>query len=350
MVTPIRIGQSGKVAADGQAVLDVKDVWEGYTIPYIQSSRDLEITVERTDSDGPAGPIELALEAGGRRVWTGQVGPGQTVTARDLPPGEYSLTATAGQGGPPEQARVERIGIGTVIAALGDSITEGYHGRETDWSGWGRAEQFPPDMVSRDGRNFPQEAPTTPTHRGGRKCMMSWMTGLNDRLAAGLGRPVFIANEGWGGIRTDGYLQRIRTDENWRQRIRQLRPTLWLIHLGVNDERDNRPAADVARDLEAMIDALIADYAARPEAILIAWPCYDYAEGAAAILATYCGVIDELVARRGLLAGPDFFDAYSRDQQRYYGDDPVHPNPEGMKLMASLWAQSILRHRARWDR
>jgi lysophospholipase L1-like esterase len=180
--------------------------------------------------------------------------------------------------------------------------------------------------------------------------MLSWMTDLNDQLAAQLGRPVFIANEGWGGIQTGGYLQRIGTDENWRQRIRQLRPNLWLIHLGVNDERAKRPAPDVARDLEAMIDALISDCAARPEAILIARPCYDYFEGAPAILTSYCDVIDELVARRGLLAGPDFLDAYSRDKQKLYGDDPVHPNVEGMKLMASLWAQAIVRHRARWDR
>ncbi len=56
-------------------------------------------------------------------------------------------------------------GTGTVIAALGDSITEGYWG-ERFWRDLLdlTADLFPPDSVSRDGRNFPQYAPTAKRH------------------------------------------------------------------------------------------------------------------------------------------------------------------------------------------
>ena len=193
-------------------------------------------------------------------------------------------------------------------------------------------------------------APTTEKHMKTPKCMQSWMTDLNDLLSDELRHPVFIANEGWGGIRTSGYLKRMREDANWRQRMARLHPSLWLMHLGVNDERGTRPPQDVAADLEAMIDLLLEHYGAQPGSIVIAHPCYDYHPQAEPILASYCRVIDEIVERRGLLAGPDFFDAYSRDRARYYGQDTVHPNPEGMRLMARLWAAAITRHRAAWDR
>jgi len=48
-----------------------------------------------------------------------------------LPPDEYSLSASLRNAADREVAteRITRIGVGTVIAALGDSITEGYYDR-----------------------------------------------------------------------------------------------------------------------------------------------------------------------------------------------------------------------------
>ena len=174
-------------------------------------------------------------------------------------------------------------------------------------------------------------------------CLQSWMTDLNNLLTEALKHPVFIANEGWAGYRTSDYITRMETDRNWQERMRLLEPNLWLIHLGVNDERVHLPAETVAQNMETIIQRLCQQHGAKPERILLAKPSYDYTEGAAPILRSYCEQLDALVKRLGLRPGPDFFDAYSRDRQRYYGGDPVHPNVAGMELMAKLWSEAIVK-------
>jgi lysophospholipase L1-like esterase len=90
-----------------------------------------------------------------------------------------------------------------------------------------------------------------------------------------------------------------------------------------------------------IVRLLGADHGAEPSRILLAKPCYDYFETAAEALRGYCSVVDQVVAELGLSPGPDFFDAYSRDQARWYGGDPVHPNIEGMTCMARLWYEAL---------
>ncbi|MFW5858159.1 MAG: hypothetical protein ACOCX4_09790, partial [Planctomycetota bacterium] len=204
---PLHIGDGVIRTADGLETLwrVVRDVEGQYALPYLQSARDLPVR------GAPAGA--LTLEAADGTMHRPEADGPDAAVFRDLPAGEYALTVDAADGA----RRIGRIGIGTVIAALGDSITEGYHGRA-----WRRdpaelhAGLFPPDAVSRDGRNFPQFAPTAHRHKPAVNCFESWMTALNDRLAERLGGPVFLANEGWGGITTGQYLERMRTDANWR--------------------------------------------------------------------------------------------------------------------------------------
>jgi lysophospholipase L1-like esterase len=130
-------------------------------------------------------------------------------------------------------------------------------------------------------------------------------------------------------------------NQEWQVRMRLLRPTVWLIHLGVNDERAKLGADVVAANLAAMVDMLLKDYAADPGHIFISQPCYDYAEGAAPILEAYGREIDKLIAAKGLRPGPDFYKAYSVDKDKWYGADPVHPNIAGMERMAELWADAL---------
>jgi len=204
------------------------------------------------------------------------------------------------------------------------------------------ADAFPSETVSNDGRNYPQYAPTTSYHRPDVNCFQSWMTDLNNLLSDRWHQPVFIANEGWGGITSDGYRRMMREDKGWQARMDLLRPSVWLIHLGVNDERAHVPAAEYAKNMGAIVDLLITRYGAAPDRILVCRPCYDYFEGAPEILQTYIAANDQLVAERGLRPGPDFFSAYSVDKDKWYGADPVHPNTEGMQYMAKLWAEAIL--------
>ena len=324
--------------------LAVPDAQGTYAIPYIQSSPDLQVRVEAYDA--ALQRIELVLARGAGKIARAELTDAHPATRfAGLDAGEYALVLRAqSQGGHSLfEARCERIGVGTVIAALGDSITEGYYG-----VGFWRddlaltADAFPPEAVSHDGRNFPQFAPTTAENLPEVNCMQSWMTDLNNRLTASLGHPVFIANEGWGGHSTADYLARMRTDTSWHERMTLLRPNVWLLHLGVNDERALRQAQAVADDLAAMVDILYERYGAEPANVLIARPCYDYVDGAEPVLRSYIEVVDRLVARRGLSHGPDFFAAYSRDRETYYGEDPVHPNEEGMRLMAHLWHDAIV--------
>jgi len=293
-----------------------------------------------------AAGLQLRLLIGREVAAEKELAPGRShVYFEHIGPGEYALEVWACDGSGREVWRqaYRRIGIGAVGAALGDSITEGYYGRGFQRPEHLHAGLFPRDAVSADGRNFPQFAPTSAVHLPEVNCFESWMTDLNDLLAGSWRMPVLIANEGWGGSSTAVYLDRMRTDRNWQERMRLLEPDLWLIHLGVNDERAGVPAAEFAANLEAIVRILLAEHGARARRILVARPCYDYAEGAEERLRAYCAEVDALVERRGLSPGPDLFAGYAQDRERWYGEDPAHPNVEGMAQMARLWHEAIRR-------
>lgn len=313
--------------------LKVPDIKGSYTIPYIQSSPDVRLRVPF--AEGAPAQVRVTLLLGQATVGE------KVVTAADpvavftgLKPGEYAVQVGS--------HRYEPLGVGTVIGAIGDSITEGYLGR-----GYWRddldltAASFPAESVSKDGRNYPQYSPTTAWHLPNINTFQSWMPLLNDLLTAKWQQPVYIANEGVGGITTGAYLNTIRTDAGWQARMKLLAPTVWLIHLGVNDERAKLPAATVAENLNAIVDLLISQYGAKPDRIYMARPCYDYAEGAEPILQSYIAEMDKLIETRGLRHGPDFFKAYCVDKAKWYGTDPVHPNVEGMDYMSRMWAETL---------
>lgn len=324
-------------------LLTVEDTEGSYAIPHIQTSRDVTVTLG-FERPGLAYAV-VRLCRGGTVVSEQTVWPAAPrVQFPGLTPAEYTVeVSVCDNAGNVLGAEVlEPLGVGTILAALGDSITEGYRGTGFHRADLNlRAEHFPAAAVSRDGRNFPQHAPTTPRYMPEVNCFESWMTMLNDALTAVWHRPVFIANEGWGGYTAADYLRTMLTDTGWQRRMRQLRPTVWLLHLGVNDERARRSSADFAADMDAIVALLMDEYAAQSEGIVVARPCYDYAPGARPILAGYCTEIDQLVQRRGLRLGPDFFRVYAAERQRWYGDDPVHPNVDGMRRMAQLWAAAL---------
>ncbi len=324
-------------------LLKVNDVKGSYTIPYIQSADTLTLTMDF--SKPLAAKAELVLLQEGAPLVAPLVVDVGNPSAKwgALRPGEYSLKVVGrdASGVVVTETQYTRIGIGAVLAALGDSITEGYHSQgfwrdELDL----KASHFPEEVVSKDGRNYPQFSPTTAKHRPDVNCFTSWMPRLNDLLAEKWKRPVFIANEGIGGSTTAGYLDMMKTDAGWQERMRLLKPQLWLIHLGVNDERALIPATTVAANLEAIIELLIRDYGASASRIFVAKPCFDYWPGAFEYLTAYSTEIAWMAAR-GVGKGPDFFSAYSRDKETYYGDDPVHPNVRGMDMMAALWADAL---------
>ncbi len=323
--------------------LTVKDVEGSYAIPYIQSAPDLTVRLEFADAVAATATVSLCRDDD-TPVATAEASPASPlVSFAGLVPAEYSIRIIGRDrhGGGVVDERHGPIGVGTVIAALGDSITEGYHSQ-----GFWRddleltPDAFPPEVASADRRNYPQYAPTTHVHRPDVNCFTSWMPRLNDLLAAAWRRPVFIANEGWGGATTAAYLKLTR-DAGWQDRMRLLRPTVWLIHLGVNDERHKVAVGEFAANLAALVEVLLSAYTAVPARIFISTPCYDYWPKAAPVLQAYRQAIADLIAARGLRTGPDFLTAYAVDKERLYGTDPVHPNLAGMALMAELWAAAL---------
>ncbi len=332
--------------AGQRSFLRIEDIQGSYTIPHIQSSRDLDFEVTFHQPAAAVARVEL-MQNGSPYGTIREASPqAPTVRFSTLTPGEYDICVSFHDdgGGIITQELHSGFAIGAVIGAIGDSITEGYHGK-----GYWRdnldltAADFPSESVSKDGRNFPQFSPTTHRHRPEINCYASWMPRLNDLLSAQWQHPVFIANEGWGGIDTARYLEMMKSDLGWQDRMRKLRPSLWLIHLGVNDERAQKAPAEVAANLHAIVDLLISDHAAEPSRIFLATPSYDYAPDAVRYLAAYRDEIIRIIDTRGLRRGPDFFSAYSKEKELHYGEDPVHPNEAGMELMADLWAEALFK-------
>jgi hypothetical protein len=325
-------------------LLRIEDIKGSYTIPHIQSSRELAFEVRFHQPNAVAARVELLQNGSLCGAIHEASCQSPTVHFLGLALGEYDIRVSFHDkgGGIISQELHSGFAIGTVIGAIGDSITEGYHGKgywrdNLDLS----ADDFPSESVSKDGRNFPQFSPTTHIHRPEINCYASWMPRLNDLLSAQWRHPVFIANEGWGEIDTARYLEMMKSDRGWQDRMQKLRPSLWLIHLGVNDERAQKAPDEVAANLHAIIDLLISDHAADPSRICLATPCYDYAPDAESYLTAYRKEIIRIIDARGLRRGPDFFTAYSKEKELHYGEDPVHPNEAGMELMADLWAEAL---------
>jgi alpha-L-rhamnosidase len=334
----------GVQAASGEltSTITVTDLKGTYTIPYIQSSRDYTVVVDFSDPAASAANLDLSANGLHRTQRVEKSAPCAVFTA--LPPGEYTLKTEwlNVTGEKLSETVVNRIGIGAVLVAIGDSLTEGYNG-----NGFMReslelkASDFPVDAVSKDGRNFPQYSPTTWQHKPTVNCFQSWMTSLNDLLAAQWGMPVFIANEGMGGFTSQAYLATMQKNAIWKQRMQQLKPSVWLIHLGVNDERRKVPPEEFSKNMRAIVDILISEYNADPSNIYLAYPSYDYAPSAESVLQSYIAEIDKIIAETGASKGPDFFTAFSKDKEKWYGRDPVHPGLEGINLMAELWTKAL---------
>jgi lysophospholipase L1-like esterase len=132
------------------------------------------------------------------------------------------------------------------------------------------------------------------------------------------------------------------TDEGWQDRAELLAPQLWLVHLGVNDERAHVSPDQMITNLERLANLLIEKYSTQPRHIILAKPSYDYWPQAPDYLKAYCYQIDKLIKKLNISPGPDFFAAFATDREKWYGRDPVHPGPEGMRYMARLWHESII--------
>jgi len=352
------VPQAAVADAPTTATLAIDGPAGTFFIPYIQTSADLPVTLAH---NGPAGRsiVDVILDAGTPQARSVRLtAPPWRTTFQAVSFGEHTLTARlyvpeegipaeiALQAPPAAQAHLEQVARGDVIAALGDSTTEGLGegpwqaghqellGFFPDWLTARRGLQAArPDWISSDGRNFPQAGLTM--HPASRP---SFTIELARQLAAKRGHPVLVLNDGWSGTTSDGYM-RISTSVYFARQMAVTSPNAWLINLGANDPLVNRSPAEYAERLQSLVDNLEKLYGALAQAIHVACPIFATQPARNQAEAQYLPEVDRLRVRANLGPAPNFF-AFYRDHPETVAD-AVHPNFAGYSAMAQLWGAAL---------
>lgn len=300
-----------------------------FTIPYIQTSRNLHVSADAKQIAQGQG-VKFILTGAGKSIISYDFEANYAATIYDLPKAEYKLevfivdkdkNVIAGEA---NSDFATNIAIGDIIVAIGDSITEGFNGvilEDDPYKTWLDA-----GLKSRDNRNYPQCGSARPNKNKSTQ-QVSQHLKLNDSLAMGYGYPVFILNQGRSGITTTGYLEFMKT-ATWNKPNELLKPNKWIIHLGVND----RVGSDQAREsLDNIVQTLINDNQAQPKDIYLStpligqdWPTY----------------IDKVIADNKISVGPDFNTLVKNYPE--FMSDTVHPNEVGQEAMADMWATAMI--------
>ncbi|MEA2646921.1 MAG: hypothetical protein QOE92_2004 [Chloroflexota bacterium] len=347
---------SSVAAAPGVATLEIPGPAGAFAVPYVQTSSDLDFDVEH---NGPAdrSVVDVVLDQGTPAARSLRLAaPPWHGTFHDLAYGEHTLDArlfTPGTGtldsmlvgrAPVALTRLEHVGRGDIVAALGDSISEGRTsgpfpqgavarlGYFPDWvSARSALDPVAADWVSADGRNYPQASQNDPSiSRPG------FEVDLGRRLAAERGHPVMVLNLGWSGITADGFAHVVESDY-FRSIVAATRPNAWLVDLGVNDVLVHRPADEYGARLRAVIDGL-GRLGATGDRIHVA--CPSYRSGATEDAEkTYMPVVNDIRTGMRLAPGPDFFSTY-RDHAELRSDW-VHPSSAGYAVMADQWGAAL---------
>lgn len=359
-----------------------------YLIPYIQTDKNLTVKAQASNLEANWS-IQFSVKKGTQTIAT-QIDTQAPfeATFSNLDKGEYEISVSIVNhiqaslwfldsyeviSGVNAQDSVKNVGIGDIIAAVGDSITSGYYSNDfiTDYK-----VQTPQDisyissrnhasftevensktleeMVSKDKRNFPQSSPM------GDRYQESYLTDLNNLYSSYKGYPVFILNEGHPGITTGGYISTYIDADTpignlWRERITTIKPNIWTIHLGANDASTDVSTYSFDTNLKTI---LIYIKTVTPDAkIVIAKPSYYVSH--TQLESTYLSYIDKLIdPSQNIYAGPDFFNYFSSSNVRlteYHTEDNsfpacplngertcIHPNPIGMADMAKMWNDAL---------
>lgn len=347
---------SSVAAAPVTATLDIPGPSGSFAVPYLQASPDLEFTVEHNGT-ADRSVVDVILDQGtpseravrlSAAPWQGvfhNLAYGEhTLDARLFVPEEGTLPAITLAQPPVAVSHLEHVGRGDVVAALGDSISEGRTSAPLPAGAADRLGYFPdwvaardalapvsPDWVSADGRNYPQVSQNNPgVSRPG------FEVDLGRRLADERGHPVVVLNLGWSGITADGFAHVVDSDY-LRSIVAITRPNSWLVDLGANDVLVHRAADEYGARLRAVMDGL-GRLGATGDHVHLA--CPSYRSGATEeIETTYLPVVNDLRASMHLAAGPDFFSTY-RDHTELRSDW-VHPSPAGYAVMADQWQAAL---------
>jgi lysophospholipase L1-like esterase len=351
---------SSVTAEPNTATLDVPGAGGAFSVPYVQASSELQYDLDVNAPPDRTTIVDVFLDQGlpGQQVarlrgpeYKGAfqgIGFGEhTLDARMYPPEPAFFAPFALTRPPVATTHLGHVGRGDVIVAIGDSVTEGLSGGPYPPGALDHLGYFPdwvaarnalgaiaPDMVSGDGRQFPQAgASLHPASRPG------FVVPLGQMLAAQRGHPVLVINEGWSGITADGFDQ-VSGSQHFHDLVSAAQPNGWLINLGANDVKVGRPAVDYQARLATLVGNLNR-LGAPGNSIHLACPSYRKApqQDRKDLELTYLPVVDGLRSQFGLAPAPDLFGHY-RDVPSQLVDE-VHPNAAGYTAMAQLWDQAL---------
>ena len=312
-----------------------------YLVPYIQTSPDLAFNLE-VNGYSSGGVVSVTLDAGWPSAqFLALNNPPFSGTFHDLEMGDHTLSAelvgAPGRAGPSHQllaaTELTHVARGDIVAALGDSTTEGNGGPFFNFMpNWTVALATAAEWTSPDGRSYPQAGalskPRSPA---------SFTGTLGSLLEALWHHPVLVLNDGWSGATADDY-SRITTSGELRAEYSAAHPDVWIVNLGVNDPLTNQSPAQFDVSMHAIVQNLDGLFGAHNNDIHVACPIYakDARHNGEA---QYLPVIEHLRATAGLGAAPNFFTYYQNDSAGVA--DEVHPNATGYHDMAILWAQAL---------
>jgi lysophospholipase L1-like esterase len=318
-----------------------------YLVPYIQTQPDLRFKL-RLEHAPPQASVLVTLDAeGGAPRTTTVAGPDYMGVFPAIGMGDHTLTADVydsaqavkthggqGLGDWVATTHLSHVARGDIIAAIGDSTTEGNGGPIFGFlPNWVSAQAMAADWTSADGRNFPQAGaaarPRSPA---------SFTSVLGSILEGDRGHPVLVLNDGWSGATADAYSKIVSSRELSAEYNAAL-PNDWIINLGVNDPLTHQSPDQFATNMHTIVAELVSRYGATAGSVHVACPSWAAQDFRNQAETTYMPVIQEIRGTYATGAAPNFFSWY-RDTP---GDlaDAVHPNSNGYRDMAALWAQSL---------
>jgi len=322
---------------DGQ--MSSKDL---FTIPYIQARPDLNVTA--SIQDAPAGAkVEFVLTQSDatQQVVVDDVAPYEASFTMTIP-GEHRLDAyvqdSSGNRINGAADSIDPVGYGNIVVSIGDSITAGVGGNGVEGP---VTSYLDSPEASADNRNIYQydnyDFEDTLFLRG-------YQLKLNNNLTQCSNAPVFILNDGFGGIRTarSDDLNLLEKQAYYNDHIDKLGAPYVLLGIGTNDVNANLDAQSWKTDLHQVIDAFQSPN--HGLAIWVAPLLGEQNDTAGSLFTQYNALIPEIVAQQNVPAnpvwiGPDFYSHFQSNPDQY--DDWLHPNQVGYDAMGDMWSNTI---------